>query len=86
MADSSDFICFFPLQVGWDESTASERRTRVSIWEIEPVATPFYICPPPFFRPKLPKQAGMPGTDNIVASTIHEIILSNLQKSCVSLR
>ncbi|KAM3208452.1 hypothetical protein ACQJBY_063245 [Aegilops geniculata] len=56
------------LQVGWDESTASERRTRVSIWEIEPVATPFYICPPPFFRPKLPKQPGMPDDESEVDS------------------
>ncbi|KAG8077002.1 hypothetical protein GUJ93_ZPchr0006g45750 [Zizania palustris] len=56
------------LQVGWDESTASERRTRVSIWEIEPVATPFYICPPQFFRPKLPKQPGMPDDENEVES------------------
>ncbi|KAJ0031453.1 hypothetical protein Pint_13551 [Pistacia integerrima] len=48
------------LQVGWDESTAGERPSRVSIWEIEPVVTPFYICPPPFFRPKFPKQPGMP--------------------------
>ncbi|XP_062233390.1 auxin response factor 16 isoform X1 [Phragmites australis] len=56
------------LQVGWDESTASERRTHVSIWEIEPVATPFYICPPPFFRPKLPKQPGMLDDENEVES------------------
>ncbi|ONK58520.1 uncharacterized protein A4U43_C09F13920 [Asparagus officinalis] len=49
------------LQVSWDESTATERRTRVSLWEIEPVTTPFYICPPPFFRPKFPKQPGIPG-------------------------
>ncbi|CAA6664617.1 unnamed protein product [Spirodela intermedia] len=28
------------LQVGWDESAAGERRSRVSVWEIEPVATP----------------------------------------------
>ncbi|XP_068659578.1 auxin response factor 16-like [Aristolochia californica] len=48
------------LQVNWDESTAGERRNRVSIWEIEPVAAPFYICPPPFFRPKFPRQPGMP--------------------------
>ncbi|XP_042376304.1 auxin response factor 16-like isoform X2 [Zingiber officinale] len=47
------------LQVGWDESTATERRSRVSVWEIEPVATPFYLCPPPFFRPKFPKPAGV---------------------------
>ncbi|KAK3438635.1 hypothetical protein EUGRSUZ_C03293 [Eucalyptus grandis] len=44
------------LQVGWDESTAGERPSRVSMWEIEPVVTPFYICPPPFFRPKFPRQ------------------------------
>ncbi|XP_057431706.1 auxin response factor 19-like isoform X2 [Lotus japonicus] len=48
------------LQVGWDESTAGERPSRVSIWDIEPVVTPFYICPPPFFRPKYSKQPGMP--------------------------
>ncbi|MQL69401.1 hypothetical protein Taro_001682 [Colocasia esculenta] len=47
------------VQVGWDESTAGERRNRVSVWEIEPVATPFYLCPP-FFRPKFPREPGMP--------------------------
>ncbi|XP_011017617.1 PREDICTED: auxin response factor 19-like [Populus euphratica] len=52
------------LQVGWDESTAGERRNRVSIWEIEPVTAPFYICPPPFFRPKHPRQPGMPDDDS----------------------
>ncbi|KAL9399231.1 hypothetical protein Peur_008192 [Populus x canadensis] len=54
------------LQVGWDESTAGERPSRVSIWEIEPVVTPFYIYPPPFFRPKFPKQPGMPDDDSDV--------------------
>lgn len=49
-------------QVGWDESTAGERRNRVSIWEIEPVTAPFFICPPPYFRTKRPRQPGMPGT------------------------
>ncbi|XP_062234188.1 auxin response factor 19-like [Phragmites australis] len=44
------------LQVGWDESAAGERRNRVSIWEIEPVAAPFFICPPPFFGTKRPRQ------------------------------
>ncbi|XP_066372473.1 auxin response factor 19-like isoform X2 [Miscanthus floridulus] len=44
------------LQVGWDESAAGERRNRVSIWEIEPVAAPFFICPPPFFGSKRPRQ------------------------------
>nr|GEY43968.1 auxin response factor 19 [Tanacetum cinerariifolium] len=47
------------LQVGWDESAAGERPSRVSIWEIEPVVTPFYMCPPPFFRQKFPQQPGM---------------------------
>ncbi|KAK9099688.1 hypothetical protein Scep_023118 [Stephania cephalantha] len=52
------------LQVGWDESTAGERRNRVSIWEIEPVAAPFFICPTPFFRSKRPRQPGMPDDDS----------------------
>lgn len=40
---------FFALftQVGWDESTAGERQRRVSLWEIEPLTTPFLMCPPP---------------------------------------
>ena len=54
-------LLLYSQQVGWDESTAGERPSRVSIWEIEPVVTPFYICPPPFFRPRFPKQPGMPG-------------------------
>lgn len=52
------------LQVGWDESTAGERPGRVSLWEIEPVVTPFYICPPPFFRPKFPKHPGFPDDES----------------------
>ncbi|XP_065847607.1 auxin response factor 19-like [Euphorbia lathyris] len=52
------------LQVGWDESTAGERRNRVSIWEIEPVTAPFFICPPPFFRSKRPRQPGMLDDDS----------------------
>ncbi|CAI9293141.1 unnamed protein product [Lactuca saligna] len=44
------------LQVGWDESAAGERPSRVSVWEIEPVVTPFYMCPPPFFRHKFSQQ------------------------------
>ncbi|XP_073016248.1 auxin response factor 5-like isoform X2 [Primulina eburnea] len=53
------------LQVGWDESTAGERRNRVSIWEIEPVTAPFFICPtPPFFHSKRPRQLGMPDDDS----------------------
>ncbi|MBA0774063.1 hypothetical protein Gotri_009303 [Gossypium trilobum] len=54
------------LQVGWDESSAGERPRRVSIWEIEPVVSPFFICPPPFFRPRFPKQPGMPDDDSDV--------------------
>ncbi|KAG0468447.1 hypothetical protein HPP92_017775 [Vanilla planifolia] len=49
------------LQVGWDESAPGERRNRVSIWEIEPILTPFFICPQPFFRTKRSRQPGMPG-------------------------
>eukprot|EP00261_Vitis_vinifera_P023957 XP_010656095.1 PREDICTED: auxin response factor 7 isoform X2 [Vitis vinifera] len=56
------------LQVGWDESTAGERPSRVSIWEIEPVVTPFYLCPPPFFRPKFPKQPGFPDDESDIES------------------
>lgn len=53
------------LQVGWDESTAGERRNRVSVWEIEPVTAPFFICPtPPFFRTKRPRQPGMPDDES----------------------
>ncbi|XP_039043189.1 auxin response factor 19-like isoform X2 [Hibiscus syriacus] len=52
------------LQVGWDESTAGERPSRVSIWDIEPVIAPFYICPPPFFRPQFHKQPGMPDDES----------------------
>ncbi|XP_059634510.1 auxin response factor 19-like [Cornus florida] len=53
------------LQVGWDESTAGERRNRVSVWEIEPVTAPFFICPtPPFFRSKHPRQPGMPDDES----------------------
>lgn len=58
------------LQVGWDESTAGERPSRVSIWDIEPVVTPFYICPPPFFRPKFPKQPSFPGDESDFESVL----------------
>ncbi|KAG0504354.1 hypothetical protein KC19_6G026900 [Ceratodon purpureus] len=44
------------LKVGWDESTAGERQRRVSLWEIEPLTTPFLLCPPPLaFRSKRPR-------------------------------
>ncbi|GAB4838099.1 Auxin response factor 19 [Ancistrocladus abbreviatus] len=56
------------LQVGWDESAAGERPTRVSIWEIEPVVTPFYICPPPFFWPRFSKQPGLPDDESDMES------------------
>ncbi|CAA2933995.1 auxin response factor 19-like isoform X1 [Olea europaea subsp. europaea] len=53
------------LQVGWDESAAGEKRNRVSSWEIEPVTTPFFICPPtPFFHSKRPRQPGMADDDS----------------------
>ncbi|MCD7471704.1 hypothetical protein HAX54_012320 [Datura stramonium] len=58
------------LQVGWDESTAGERPSRVSIWDIEPVVTPFYICPPPFFRPKFPKQTSFPGDESDIENVL----------------
>ncbi|XP_024964051.1 auxin response factor 19-like isoform X2 [Cynara cardunculus var. scolymus] len=64
------------LQVGWDEATAGERRNRVSIWDIEPVTSPFFICPtPPFYQSKRPRQQGMLGDesadiDNLVKRTM----------------
>ncbi|KAG0471861.1 hypothetical protein HPP92_016407 [Vanilla planifolia] len=58
------------LQVGWDESSPGERRNRVSIWEIEPVAAPFFICPPPFFRSKRPRQPGMPDEESSEMETL----------------
>ncbi|KAJ8472186.1 hypothetical protein OPV22_026529 [Ensete ventricosum] len=61
------------LQVGWDESTATERRTRVSIWEIEPVVTPFYMCPPPYMRPNFAKSPGVPD-DYEVGSGLHRVM------------
>ncbi|XP_039071728.1 auxin response factor 19-like [Hibiscus syriacus] len=47
------------FKVGWDESTVTEWPRRVSLWEIEPVVSLFFICPPPFFRPRFQKQPGM---------------------------
>lgn len=58
------------LQVGWDESAPGERRNRVSIWEIEPVAAPFFICPPPFFRTKRPRHPGMPDDESSEMETL----------------
>ncbi|XP_010541685.1 PREDICTED: auxin response factor 7-like isoform X2 [Tarenaya hassleriana] len=58
------------LQVGWDESAAGDRPSRVSVWDIEPVLTPFYICPPPFFRPKFPGQHGMPEDESDIETAL----------------
>ncbi|XP_020576196.1 auxin response factor 16-like isoform X2 [Phalaenopsis equestris] len=62
------------IEVGWDELTAADRPTRVSLWEIEPVATPFYICPPPFFRPKFPEQPGMSDVEAEAENTFKSAI------------
>ena len=48
-------------QVGWDESSASERPRRVSLWEIEPVSSPLLICPPFAPRSKRPNHADLLG-------------------------
>lgn len=65
-------------QVGWDESTAGERPNRVSIWEIEPVTSPFYICPPPFLRPKFARQPGLPGMVCLVLKYYHLLLFAML--------
>ncbi|GLJ53389.1 hypothetical protein SUGI_1138620 [Cryptomeria japonica] len=47
------------VKVGWDESTAGERQPRVSLWEIEPLATfPMYPSPYPL-RLKRPWPQGI---------------------------
>lgn len=52
--------CEMFSQVNWDESTAGERQKRVSLWEIEPLTTPYLLCPSPFtMRSKRPR--GIPG-------------------------
>eukprot|EP00252_Welwitschia_mirabilis_P016032 TRINITY_DN354_c0_g1_i14.p1 TRINITY_DN354_c0_g1~~TRINITY_DN354_c0_g1_i14.p1 ORF type:complete len:1107 (+),score=229.86 TRINITY_DN354_c0_g1_i14:703-4023(+) len=56
------------LQVGWDETGAGEKPSRVSIWEIETVATPFFICPP-FFRLKRPLLPGILGEDGEIEAS-----------------
>ncbi|KAK4483741.1 hypothetical protein RD792_010943 [Penstemon davidsonii] len=71
------------LQVGWDESTAGERRNRVSIWEIEPVTAPFFMCPtPPFFRSKRPRQPGMPGNRAFVFSKMLLLLFTQFFSCC----
>ncbi|PNT68426.1 hypothetical protein BRADI_3g40437v3 [Brachypodium distachyon] len=47
------------IQVAWDEAAPTERRTRVSLWEIEPVIAPFFIYPSPLFTAKRARQPGM---------------------------
>ncbi|XP_062191110.1 auxin response factor 21-like isoform X2 [Phragmites australis] len=47
------------IQVAWDEAAPTERRTRVSLWEIEPVIAPFFIYPSPLFTAKRPRQPGI---------------------------
>ncbi|CAM0912032.1 unnamed protein product [Alopecurus aequalis] len=47
------------IQVAWDEAAPSERRTRVSLWDIEPVIAPFFIYPTPLFTAKRARQPGM---------------------------
>lgn len=64
------------LQVDWDESTAGEKPNRLSIWEIEPVIAPVFICPESsFFRMKRPRESGIPDDDpcdldNLLKSTM----------------
>ncbi|CAN6840478.1 hypothetical protein Bca4012_048284 [Brassica carinata] len=58
------------LQIGWDESAAGDRPSRVSVWDIEPVLTPFYICPPPFFRPRFAGHPGMPDDETDMESAL----------------
>ncbi|KAG6533051.1 hypothetical protein ZIOFF_006912 [Zingiber officinale] len=55
------------LKVRWDEPAAGERRNRVSIWEIEAITTPFFICPPPFFRKRLRQQGILDGETSDMA-------------------
>jgi hypothetical protein len=49
------------MQVAWDEAAPTERRTRVSLWEVEPVIAPFFIYPSPLFTAKRPRQPGITG-------------------------
>ncbi|XP_066352995.1 LOW QUALITY PROTEIN: auxin response factor 21-like [Miscanthus floridulus] len=52
------------IQVAWDEAAPSERRTRVSLWEVEPVIAPFFIYPSPLFTAKRPRQPGITDDDS----------------------
>ncbi|CAI9763509.1 unnamed protein product [Fraxinus pennsylvanica] len=54
------------VKVGWDESTASERQPRVSLWEIEPLTTfPMY---PSLFPLRL-KRPWYPGASSLQGDT-----------------
>uniref|UniRef100_A0A8R7R3U6 Auxin response factor n=1 Tax=Triticum urartu TaxID=4572 RepID=A0A8R7R3U6_TRIUA len=63
------------IQVAWDEAAPSERRTRVSLWDIEPVIAPFFIYPTPLFTAKRAREPGMidddsSGMDNLFKRTM----------------
>ncbi|KAL2342625.1 hypothetical protein Fmac_003910 [Flemingia macrophylla] len=58
------------LQVGWDEAMAEEKRSRVSVWEIEPVTAPYFIWPPPLVRSKRPMPDDEPDFNNSLKSTV----------------
>ncbi|CAK9864903.1 unnamed protein product [Sphagnum jensenii] len=49
-------IFFGDGQVGWDQSTAGEKQWWVPLCKIEPLATPFLLCPPTALRSKRPRQ------------------------------
>ncbi|CAA3027806.1 auxin response factor 8-like isoform X1 [Olea europaea subsp. europaea] len=57
------------VKVGWDESTASERQPRVSLWEIEPLTTfPMY---PSLFPLRL-KRPWYPGASSLQGDTAEQ--------------
>uniref|UniRef100_A0A0E0CEF2 Auxin response factor n=1 Tax=Oryza meridionalis TaxID=40149 RepID=A0A0E0CEF2_9ORYZ len=45
--------------MGTITAAPTERRTRVSLWEIEPIIAPFFIYPSPLFTAKRPRLPGM---------------------------
>ncbi|CAM8931581.1 unnamed protein product [Rhodiola kirilowii] len=63
------------LQVGWDEANTGEKFHRVSVWDIEPVTAPFFICPPPFIRPKRPRQIGMPDDESYDINSLFKRVM-----------
>ncbi|KAG0524493.1 hypothetical protein BDA96_07G216400 [Sorghum bicolor] len=58
------------IQVAWDEAAPTERRTRVSLWEVEPVIAPFFIYPSPLFTAKRPRQPGITDDDSSEMDTL----------------